>query len=728
MQQTTATTILTSSRALERLSTIAISTFLLELTIQRTSSKTNNNNLRQQQSVSVDDLIQSVAENHLAVVYSNAFKGVPPPSQVLLTVVTSDNQASSGTGGYYIRSSFVGGVVSFPTTDTLTPPTSSELEEITIDAFAIPGNGESFLDALLEREHPDLKGLLLIGAREVKNEDENSPINDTPEVQHDEDGNVMNNIWAIAAVSALGAMFLTILLCTTVLYCDWRKRRARRDAKRNAGGKSTKSAGRGSSLEDMPFDEPLRIVIPNADSGETDVDNTPSPSTQASDEVAMKGGVNHNNVGKGSLIGNMSSIVNKSRRSLPAMSKSKAANAELKASRSDEEDSYAPGVAPSVIYSVGEDTTMLYPTINRGRSNSRDMSEFDGYSMDGMSTMEGGFGTSGSENNSNKHSNSSLQNGNKSRDVMYSGEVPRDFDSVWDDESKMTMSVINGMDDDSILGKSVEGPVVDSVKETYVDLTQSLNQLVEQQYEDGSRSKDSNGLHEFDSESESGSSSNRGAFTLELLGKGKKSRKSMAGDDDDSILGDMYGDGASEAGEESTISVGGEGNVPSSGDSVDSTPSWAAPIQSVLRSQELNTSSETEGEESNVKDIFRATPPTSPEAPAVENASTKESQERTKDKFVSSLSSNSLSKMDSDDRSVGSNRSSRSNSSRGSRKSTSGGDGADSSPKDRALGLTNSMDEEVDEDPADMIENINSMLSECRVILDTDTEAPLNLN
>ena len=39
------------------------------------------------------------------------------------------------------------------------------------------------------------------------------------------------------------------------------------------------------------------------------------------------------------------------------------------------------------------------------------------------------------------------------------------------------------------------------------------------------------------------------------------------------------------------------------------------------------------------------------------------------------------------------------------------------------LGLTNSMEEEVDEDPAAMIDNINSMLSECREILDTDQNA-----
>ena len=47
----------------------------------------------------------------------------------------------------------------------------------------------------------------------------------------------------------------------------------------------------------------------------------------------------------------------------------------------------------------------------------------------------------------------------------------------------------------------------------------------------------------------------------------------------------------------------------------------------------------------------------------------------------------------------------------------------DKEKRDNALGFTNSYEEEVDEDPAEMIENINSMLLECRVILDTDVDA-----
>ncbi|EJK57105.1 hypothetical protein THAOC_22887, partial [Thalassiosira oceanica] len=66
----------------------------------------------------------------------------------------------------------------------------------------------------------------------------------------------------------------------------------------------------------------------------------------------------------------------------------------------------------------------------------------------------------------------------------------------------------------------------------------------------------------------------------------------------------------------------------------------------------------------------------------------------------------------------------------GSSASKAAGAAADAAPssarpaggekKHRALGLTNSMEEEVDEDPAAMIDNINVMLSECRTILDKD--------
>jgi hypothetical protein len=101
-----------------------------------------------------------------------------------------------------------------------------------------------------------------------------------------------------------------------------------------------------------------------------------------------------------------------------------------------------------------------------------------------------------------------------------------------------------------------------------------------------------------------------------------------------------------------------------------------------------------------------------------------------KDKFVSSLGftlSNSFSFSKNDDEgSVSSGRSAKSSTSHRSstsRKSNSSAAGKSQRKRDNALGLTNSMDEEVDEDPAEMIENINSMLSECRVILDTDVDA-----
>eukprot|EP00956_Cyclotella_meneghiniana_P022019 scaffold40900_cov79-Cyclotella_meneghiniana.AAC.1 len=96
----------------QELATVAISTFLLELTIQIPPSRSrllslgngsinhdsNNSNgiinshhtadsaNRQLVTVSTDALIQSTAERHLSKVYSEVFRDV---SQVLLTVVTT---------------------------------------------------------------------------------------------------------------------------------------------------------------------------------------------------------------------------------------------------------------------------------------------------------------------------------------------------------------------------------------------------------------------------------------------------------------------------------------------------------------------------------------------------------------------------------------------------------------------------------------------------------------
>jgi hypothetical protein len=125
--------------------------------------------------------------------------------------------------------------------------------------------------------------------------------------------------------------------------------------------------------------------------------------------------------------------------------------------------------------------------------------------------------------------------------------------------------------------------------------------------------------------------------------------------------------------------------VPSrSGDSVDSTPSWAAPIQSALLKSVNKFRSTTRIEKNSATDD-------------------------------SSVGSN---------RSRGSHRSNNSSNSRGSNNSSSRKETMVASTNDKALGLTNSMDEEIDEDPAAMIDNINSMLSECRDILDTENTLP----
>ena len=70
---------------------MAISTFLLELTIQRGDRR----------------LIQSLAEGHLARarVYGEELAEL---SQVLLTVVTAPDEDSNENGSYYVRSLFAG--------------------------------------------------------------------------------------------------------------------------------------------------------------------------------------------------------------------------------------------------------------------------------------------------------------------------------------------------------------------------------------------------------------------------------------------------------------------------------------------------------------------------------------------------------------------------------------------------------------------------------------------
>ena len=188
--------------------------------------------------------------------------------------------------------------------------------------------------------------------------------------------------------------------------------------------------------------------------------------------------------------------------------------------------------------------------------------------------------------------------------------------------------------------------------------------------------------------------------------------------------------------------------------SVDSTPSWAAPIQSALqRLKNAKPSNITTNDSDGKDDIFRSpnSTPTSTPASQQQEERQEERQEpttestpktvlvedRTRDKFVSSLS-----KIESDDRSTSSNRSNRSNrSSLGSQSgsSISNGQSGTHVPKGitmqdnittnnngknvnsakNALMLATSIDsQDVDDDPNNMIESINDILTECRVILD----------
>jgi len=848
----------TSRNLNEQLSTIAISTFLLELTIQREPFRRGNIRNRRLSDESVDDLLQTLAERHLSSVYSNAFDDVPDPSQVLLTVVTTteddndddEKEDPPQQGGIYIRQSFIGGVVSFPTgssdnnnnnsnnNDPARIPTRAELEQVTFQAFAIPGLGEDFLKELLRENHPELKGLLLLGAKEVEasqngvggnvgngsgsgsgggnlfapgsNSNIDNGNNNDPTVDAQTDSantksnnkGAMDNVWAIAAVAALGAMFLTIILCTTVLYCDWRKRKERRNRKRTvAGGRRgnprdyTDGNGNGSrgnhgkhsprggdsshpndewnssngdefnSLPSMDT-EALRVVIP-VPSGETD-DQTPSPSTQGSDERDIPS--HPNGVGKGTLrlsksirlsqkhkpsddrARSRSTSVGRRGVSLPNIIKSKAANARLEETAGPaEQEDYVPEPAPSATYSVGEDTTVLFPAVHRiggvgggigggsagggsgilGRQSSKEADgnsyisdgEFDGYSVDAASTLEQpyGFDPSGGKGRGSGSANGSRGGGGSS---LYSGDIPRDFDSVWDDESKITTS----MDDDTFMSgmdrnRATAMQVNDETKKTYGDLSKNLNELVEHQFGDNkstdSSSKNVN-LYEMDSGSESGSS-NRGAFTLELLGHNKASKGKKSTDDEDSILGDMYSQDGSLGLADESGSVGEGGKVPSSADSVDSTPSWAAPIQSALLRSSNAAKAAAGATNPSVATILRAPPSSTPLSPTVEypsedDSSSKQSRDRVKDKFVSSLSKN-----ENDDRSTQSNGSNRSGKStfNDSNTSLSSSNGNKNSHQP-ALGASRSEDHEVDDDPEEMIESINNMLSECRGILDME--------
>lgn len=595
---------------------------------------------------------------------------------------------------------------------------------------------------------------------------------------------LVDNIWAIAAVAALGAMFLTILMCTTILWCDWRKRKARKERMKEEKMMKAQQMQNGGGSNDV-FQDNLRN-IPTLASEETDI-------MLHSPTMSEEGNVNVNAAGtsRGKSTIARPSIMNSIRKK-SITTKSKAAESHLQLSRSiDDEDDPSPTksqAAPSVVYSVGEDTTtMLYPAIHRGRQNSRDLSEFDGYSMDGMSAIGIGLDGQSTANNSNNNSNSNKQNHPLlvQRNVMYSGEVPRDFDSVWgdDDQSKLSSGHERNLSigSDSILGKSIgsDNIIMSVDKEPIINMS-SLNPTLEEDANGSGGSK--NFLNEFDDESESEDGANRGAFTLELLkGSGKRKKSTGVVDDDDSILGDFGGrsefmdvsTAMEEVEEETSVkeeeaATAGEEDaaVPSSEASVDSSPSWAGRIKSALMlstsksalDQMLND--EDDGSSaaadvvvgSNSSSIFRpdsnsvssrkASPATSP----IDMAPSSDSQDQSlsskvnnsilshqtspnsvKDKFVSSLGlSFSFSRNNDDDNSVSSGRSAKSSSSHrsnNSRNSRASAAASVKSKQSKALGLTNSMDEEVDEDPAAMIENINEMLSECRVILDTDVDA-----
>lgn len=624
--------------------TVLIPTFGLDQTIDTSQSSSSFAFASKQKA---DDVIRSLAENHLAVIYADSFPTIGAPSKVLLTVVTNNDDEREDAVGIFIRKSFVGGVATFP--GSTTALSEKELEQVTIDAFTVPGLGQSFLDALKEDNHPDLEGLLLINARKIQ---QGGPVvtNPAPPVDSsstEEKSNPMNSVWAIAAVVALGAMFITIIMCTSILYCDYRKRKQRMEQRRSASAnnrerrrkKQNESSRRPSQSTNVV--DPFEIVVPAA-SGETE-DQTPSPSSQGSDAMVS------NVVGKGSVRGSLFKS-RPSRRTVTA--KSKAASTQLNDSTSIAKHDYVPQSPPSDTYSIGEDTTMLYPSVNRQRSPSKDgnMSDFDGYSMDGMSQMDGGVSTIGNDSKS-------LANRSNNRDTMYAGDATRDFESIWDDEqSRLTSD-----------GISVDGPT----KQAYGDLSKPLNELIENQDAENQSSAASMDLNEFDSESETGS--NIGTFTLELLGQGRKSRKSGEQDEEDSILGKIYDD-----------TSGSEKDAASAADSVDSTPSWAAPIQSAFNNATKQ-----------VSNIFRT-------SSAADDDSSKASS--TNDKFMSSLP------REIDDNSV------KSSSSRGSSASRA-------KAGSHALGILNSSADVEDEHPDAMIDNINTMLSECRVILDKGNRA-----
>ena len=139
-----------------------------------------------------------------------------------------------------------------------------ELDSVTLGAFNIPGYGEYFLRALRNSGYPGLAGLLLIAVEAIQGEGgykyDGGPPGPAAAAANNSgtlspgDGWVVVmgqavNVWAVAAVAALGAMLLIIVLCTGILYCDWRGRRRRRERKRAERGAA---GGRGGQRSHDP--------------------------------------------------------------------------------------------------------------------------------------------------------------------------------------------------------------------------------------------------------------------------------------------------------------------------------------------------------------------------------------------------------------------------------------------------------------------------------------------
>jgi hypothetical protein len=169
------------SAAGEGSETLAISTFRLDLTMERTQleggggpnnesgSLLSSSLLPSSSWESVDSIIQSAAEGHQASVYALELDATP--TQILLTVFSADpdNPGKGSGSGIVVRRSFLGGVVGLHPGGPPSP-VRLELDSVTLGAFDIPGYGEYFLRALRDSGDPGLAGQLLIAAKAVQGE------------------------------------------------------------------------------------------------------------------------------------------------------------------------------------------------------------------------------------------------------------------------------------------------------------------------------------------------------------------------------------------------------------------------------------------------------------------------------------------------------------------------------------------------------------------------------